>query len=542
MSVAPAETRVSPLFVPQGAEELKSLAAHAEHFVAERALVAPMTLNELRSAASDLADRLDLPAPYHEFLLVLIHNAAWQGAVAAVPFDRRTLLLPPCLRPRATCTAEFDEFGLLCRRCGGCEIGRLSDEAEALGYAVLVAEGTSVVAALIEQGMIDAVVGVSCMTSLEKTFPHTLKNAIPGIAVPLLREGCEDTLVNAAWVRRVLTLREDGGPRRLDLDGIHRLVRGWFTPGAIEFTLTGHDSDTERVALDWLAKSGKRWRPFLAVTVFLAMSDDVEPDALPEYVRRVAVALECIHKASLIYDDIQDDDATRYGDDTLHRVHGVPVALTASLYLLGQGYRLIADSGAPPEQRAQMITLATEAHCELCRGQGAELWWMRRPTALSLDDVLRICRAKTAPSFEVVFRLGALCAGASPGEHAVLRAYSEAVGTAYQVQDDLADFQSGGDVDDVASRRPSVPIAVALENADPAVRDTICAFWTGRSTRAPADELRRMMRAAGAEEKTRALLEELKNKARLALAPLRNQSLKILLYRLLAKILPDPEA
>jgi geranylgeranyl pyrophosphate synthase len=520
------------------AVEWEHLSECAERYAEHQAFVPPLSLAELHAAADDLLMAEGLPPNYHEFLLVLIHNAIWRDAVAAIPFERRTLLLPPCLRPLATCKAEFDELGLLCRRCGACDIGRLSIEAEKLGYAVLVAEGTSIVASLIDQGMIDSVIGVSCMTSLEKSFPHTFQAAIPSIAVPLLREGCEDTMLNAEWVRRVLHLQSSAGPRFLQLNTIHEAVQEWFTEPALETLLGGRDTQTEKVALQWLAKSGKRWRPFLAVAVYLAMQD-TDVQSLPDSVRRVAIALECIHKASLIYDDIQDDDTIRYGDETVHRVHGIPVALTASLYLLGQGYRLIADSGASPEQRAAMTTLATQGHCELCRGQGSELWWMQNPAPISVEEVLEICRLKTGPSFEVVFRLGAMCANASAQEHSVLQAYSEAVGMAYQVQDDLADFRSGGDVDDVESGRPSVPFAVAYQHADPETRDQIAAFWTGTSRDMSADALRELMRKTGAEEKTRQILEGLKEKARQSLTPLQNPSLKILLYRILAKILPE---
>ena len=53
--------------------------------------------------------------------------------------------------------------------------------------------------------------------------------------------------------------------------------------------------------------------------------------------------MECFHKASLIHDDIEDDDAQRYGEPTLHVEHGVPVALNVGDLLIGEGYRLLAE-------------------------------------------------------------------------------------------------------------------------------------------------------------------------------------------------------
>ena len=76
--------------------------------------------------------------------------------LAQIPYQRRLLLIPKCLRDRRPkCPAPFDEFGLLCKECGLCSIQDLvAAEAERLGYAVLVAEGSAIVTALIETGQV----------------------------------------------------------------------------------------------------------------------------------------------------------------------------------------------------------------------------------------------------------------------------------------------------------------------------------------------------------------------------------------------------
>ena len=102
---------------------------------------------------------------------------------------------------------------------------------------------------------------------------------------------------------------------------------------------------------------------------------------LPESLRQAAVAVECFHKASLVHDDIEDADERRYGRETLHVEHGVPVALNAGDLLLGEGYRLLAGCGAPADVCAELVRIAAAGHRELCLGQGAELAWMRRPAA-----------------------------------------------------------------------------------------------------------------------------------------------------------------
>ena len=78
---------------------------------------------------------------YRDYVGILVNNEVWSEHLASVPFERRLLLLPKCLRVEDKCPAPFDEFGLLCKQCGLCTIQDLQEEAERLGYAVLVAEG-----------------------------------------------------------------------------------------------------------------------------------------------------------------------------------------------------------------------------------------------------------------------------------------------------------------------------------------------------------------------------------------------------------------
>ena len=65
---------------------------------------------------------------------------------------------------------------------------------------------------------------------------------------------------------------------------------------------------------------------------------------MPQDLQKVAVAIECFHKASLIHDDIEDNDAARYGEKTLHEEFGAAVALNVGDLLIGEGYRLIGAS------------------------------------------------------------------------------------------------------------------------------------------------------------------------------------------------------
>ncbi len=492
-------------------------------------LTPPLVLDELRTHATRLVEQAGMPEAYIDYAGVLLNNEVWREQLASVPFERRLLLMPKCLRVEDRCPAPFDELGLLCKQCGLCTIQDLQSEAERLGYAVLVAEGSALVMALIQTGKIDAIVGVSCLSVLEKAFPYMESAAVPGVAIPLLQDDCKDTTIDIEWVWDMIHLTSDDRTWRLDIDRYREQVQSWFEPEALDEIFGGPaENATERIARDWLAQDGKRWRPLLTACAFRALQTDPH-QAVPDAVRKAAVAVECFHKASLIHDDIEDGDATRYGTDAVHTRHGMPVALNVGDLLLGEGYRLLATSGAPASVLAQMMRIAAEGHRTLCLGQGAELDWMANRRPLDPQQVVAIFRQKTAPAFEVALRLGAALAGASESIHEVLRQYSEALGIAYQIRDDLDDLaaESGA----AACVKPTLPMAELYSRARGEDRALVEQAWRtgGISTEA-------LMAKHLVEDRLRQQLESYKEAAIRTLPELGNASLKGLLRRMIGKI------
>jgi geranylgeranyl diphosphate synthase type II len=524
--------------IPPTIAERERLRALVLRYVEERrgALVPPLVLDELRDQADAVVARAAVDPIYRDYVGILVSNEVWSEQLASVPFDRRLLLLPKCLRVEDKCPAPFDEFGLLCKQCGLCTIQDLQEEAERLGYAVLVAEGSALVMALIQSGKIDAIVGVSCLSVLERAFPYMEAAAIPGVAIPLLQDDCKDTAVDIDWVWNVIHLTSEDRTRRLDLDALRSEVESWFTPAALEALIGPADGEADRVARTWLAAEGKRWRPFLTACAYKALQDD-PARPLPESLRKSAVAVECFHKASLVHDDIEDADERRYGRDTLHVEHGVPVALNAGDLLVGEGYRLLATSGAAGDRCAEMVRIASAGHRELCIGQGAELAWMRRPEPLRVDQALDIFRRKTSPAFQVALGIGAALAGATADTQQVLRDYSEALGIAYQIRDDLEDLSAAEPAGRFGAGAPSLLLALACDKTRASDRDRVMRLWGGCRT-SPADPAAflTLLGELSVEDRARALLEAYKEQAVRTLPMLQNPSLKGLLRRVVGKV------
>lgn len=507
--------------IPEAGAELLLL-ERLRLFAAGRRLVPPLTLPQLYAEADRFLETATAAPEYRDWLVVMLSNCLWEETVAAVPCDKRVLLLPECLKNSGRCQAEHDEFGLLCRCCGGCDIGRLIDEAEARGMMTLVAEGSTMVADLIKSGDVEAVVGVSCLEALEKAFPSMTSAAIPGLAIPLRKSGCRDTRVNQELLRQAVALPWSRMPSRLPDPQLKSTVEAWFAPATLAQIMGPANSAVEQLGQEWLSGDGKRWRPFLTAAVFAAATG-VRGGDHPRDVQRLAVAAECFHKASLVHDDIEDNDLERYGKETLHARIGVAQALNIGDFLVGEGYRMIAETELAAEAKMALLREAASAHRQLTLGQGMELAWRDQPGRLAPDQVLECFRLKTAPAFRAALAFGAIAAGIHGQIDGLIQDYSDALGIAYQIADDLEDFSA-----DTLGGSPSIVLA-HLHQACPECRP---------------EELREKVRrgeleaeTARAREASKQLLAQCRDRAYAALAPLERQELKMLFFRVAGRIL-----
>ncbi len=523
--------------IPQTLGEREKLRQQLRQFVAERKPVPPIPLEQLRELSAEFVAKHQIEQKYVDYCGVLLNSELWRDQLARVPFERRLLLLPKCLRIEDKCPAPFDEFGLLCKQCGLCSIQELQEEAERLGYAVLVAEGSALVMAIIETGKIEAIVGVSCLSVLEKAFPYMEAAAIPGVAIPLLQDDCKDVTVDLDWIWETIHLTSDDRTYRLNLDHLREEVKTWFTAESLSHLMGPAYSATEKLTHNWLAKDGKRWRPFLTICAWKALVDD-DQAVPPESLQKLAIAVECFHKASLVHDDIEDADETRYGEPTLHAEEGMAIALNAGDLLLGDGYALIGAADVPHARRTEMLRVAAAGHRTLCLGQGAELHWTRYPQPLTSLQVLDIFRQKTAPAFEVALQLGALHAGADSDVTSVLSEFSQALGIAYQIRDDIDDMTAALAPDDLTSMRPTLPLAILYERtkANATQHSLVTRAWKRQCSAEELAEIARLYDEYNIKERCQMLQESYKEEAVRCLAKLEHASLKGLLRRVISKI------
>jgi geranylgeranyl pyrophosphate synthase len=527
---------------------------------------------EIKKAACDLIRRLQIAPSSLGFTMVSVNNEFWRGQFAAVPPSRRLLLLPHCLRHVKECKGTYDARGLLCAECGACALAGLKAEAESLGYTVLIAEGSPAVVEVVLRGQADAILGMACLDSLEKVFTRVAALGIPHVAVPLLTDGCVATTAELAALRG--WLRDQDGPAGIGTRSYVPLLRAadrLFDDRALDELTAGlvvssarngpgkipPSEGTEILALEWLREGGKRLRPFITLAGHAAAlrdagasdSDAAEAGNFPRTIRRVALAIETLHKASLVHDDIEDDDEFRYGRETLHRRHGIATALNVGDYLIGLGYRLVASGrdelGA--ECVADILAHLAHAHTQLCRGQGEELLWTRGdPMAVRPEAVQRIYALKTAPAFEAALYAGVRTARRASLDRALtenLRRFCRFVGVAYQLLNDLKDWTADRRDKLVAgqdslARRPTMLLALALEEGDAATLRRLASVTEPDVARdLKLESLRKVYEERGVFDQTRQLVEKYRERARAEADAARAEALRDLLHFLLEALL-----
>jgi geranylgeranyl pyrophosphate synthase len=189
----------------------------------------------------------------------------------------------------------------------------------------------------------------------------------------------------------------------------------------------GYGEALARHAGATIAAGGKRLRPLL---VFLAGGDATPPPPVRDRLLRSAVAVELIHSASLVHDDVLDRAPLRRGEPTVVAQAGRAIATATGDLLFSRAFAELAAAGPVADVRALSTAASALAHGELV--QRADAW----NTAVPLARYLRRCELKTGSLFEAASRLGALAAG---GPADALAAFGRRIGLAFQLLDDVLD-------------------------------------------------------------------------------------------------------
>ena len=515
------------LEVPEKASTRNLLRKTARELVAERGILPPVGFTQITRLADEVISRTNTDIRYAEFAMVVCGNEVWRPVVAATPYNRRLLLLPQCLKNSDNCHAEIDQLGLICAGCQSCQIDSILQKAESLGYATLVAEGTTVAVSLVQEGSIDAVIGVSCMSVLQKSFEPVSRAAVPVIGIPLLFEGCAETDVDNRWLNdELIAFKENEHFRTLSVSALKEKVKAFFTEELLAESFGDRDNKTCELAIQSMLTGGQRIRPLLSALAYSAYSECVSDEMMVA----LSVVIECFHKASLIHDDVEDNDDYRYNTETIHKLNGTAVAINTGDFLLGKGYELLGKLTLDPAQLTACYQLVASGHVALSLGQGADLLASTHKTILPIKEQLEIFERKTGSAIRVALLLGAVAAGAPECDLAILKTFSGYFGMAYQIKDDLDEFRN-----DTEHTNPSdYPLLLSLfaQSADGDLQNKLKKLYIENDQ----SQMSALIRKSEIVQDTEHLLEEYTDKAYRELDKLENLKMKLSLYTVLGKI------
>ncbi len=518
------------LDVPVAKDIRHSIRKTVEAYFVQQNIMPPVSYSTLEDLATMLLEKNGWSTEFKAFVMVCCGNAIWRTVVGAVPYNRRILLLPQCLKNSKLCKGEQDELGLLCSECGNCSISGLLREAENLGYVAIVTEGTTITARLIESGKVDAVIGVGCMEVLQKMFVSVSKFSIPSIGIPLLSCGCTDTLADSEWIKEeIYHFDKNSTFRLLNLNYLRNRTSSIFGEEQLSRILEPSQNTTEQIVRESLLAGGKRLRPLLTVLAYEAFCKQIDPHNL----NRLALSVECFHKASLIHDDIEDNDDIRYGKETLHARYGVPIAINIGDLMIGEGYRLLTETTFPSETIRDCIKVVVQGHRTLSIGQGTELISLKNKEILPLNDILTVFQHKTAAAFKVSLLLGATAAGADGAAISLLDQFSNHIGIAYQITDDLEDFISQDG--DFELEKPSIMISLLAEQLTASDKEIFDRAFSSNEM----EVIHQLVATYKTREKAEELLKDYINRTNICLKDFQNIGLKLALHEILGKTFKD---
>jgi len=220
----------------------------------------------------------------------------------------------------------------------------------------------------------------------------------------------------------------------------------------------------DQIATYIVSAGGKRIRPMLV----LLFSNALGFAGRERF--ELAATVEFIHTATLLHDDVVDESALRRGRRTANALFGNAASVLVGDFVYSRAFQMMVGAG-----KMRVLEVLADATNVIAEGEVLQLMNMHDPD-VSVDDYLRVIRFKTAKLFEASARLGAVLADAGPAVEEACAAYGRSLGTAFQLVDDLLDYEGaterlGKNVgDDLREGKPTLPLLIAMERGTPEQR------------------------------------------------------------------------
>jgi octaprenyl-diphosphate synthase len=217
-----------------------------------------------------------------------------------------------------------------------------------------------------------------------------------------------------------------------------------------------------QVAEHIILAGGKRLRPVLLLLLAGALGYKGTDH------HKLAAVIEFIHTATLLHDDVVDDSNLRRGRPTANAMFGNPASVLVGDFLYSRAFQMMVEC-----QNLRILDIVAEATNVIAEGEVMQLMNMH-DASLDVDAYLRVIRSKTAKLFEASTRLPAVLTQSSAAVETACAQYGQALGTAFQVIDDVLDYDGDAALmgknlgDDLREGKATLPLIVAMQRGNPA--------------------------------------------------------------------------
>lgn len=279
-----------------------------------------------------------------------------------------------------------------------------------------------------------------------------------------------------------------------------------------------------------ITAGGKRIRPAL----LLLMAGALGYKGTQHH--NLAAVVEFIHTATLLHDDVVDESTLRRGFPTANKRFGNPASVLVGDFLYSRAFQMMVDA-----QDMRVMEVLAEATNVIAEGEVLQLMQMHDST-LDENAYLRVIRSKTAKLFEASTRLAAILAKSPPEVEEACAEYGQALGTAFQVIDDLLDYDGetqelGKNLgDDLREGKSTLPLIIAMQRVTLEERNLIQQAIENGSVDGLSDIVH-IVRKTGALEATRAAALAEAQRALSTLAYIPNSVYKNALHDLASQLL-----
>ena len=225
-------------------------------------------------------------------------------------------------------------------------------------------------------------------------------------------------------------------PKRTDLKSLEKI----FGRPRYAYDISAISKTLNEPVWDFLSRGGKRWRPAL----FLLIAEAVGGDA--KKLQEFSILPELAHNGSIMIDDVEDDGELRRDKPCTHKIFGVDIAINAGNFMYFLPLLILSKNKGAFDSKILLRTyeIYSQEMINIHAGQGMDIWWHKGNSNPSEEQYMQMCAYKTGTLARMSARLAVAFSGGSAEQEGKIGRFAEAIGVAFQIQDDILDVASSG--------------------------------------------------------------------------------------------------